>query len=47
MAYQIGQATLAVGGAFLCLLLFRTRLIPRGVGLGLDRLRDSRGGGCR
>jgi len=29
MAYQIGQATLAVGGAFLCLLLFRTRLIPR------------------
>ena len=29
MAYQIGQATLAVGGVFLCLLLFRTRLIPR------------------
>jgi hypothetical protein len=29
MAYQIGQATLAVGGLFLCALLFRTRLIPR------------------
>jgi hypothetical protein len=29
MAYQIGQATLAVGGMFLCALLFRTRLIPR------------------
>jgi hypothetical protein len=29
MAYQIGQAILAVGGVFLCLLLFRTRLIPR------------------
>ena len=29
MAYQIGQATLGVGGVFLCLLLFRTRLIPR------------------
>ena len=29
MAYQIGQATLGVGGIFLCLLLFRTRLVPR------------------
>jgi hypothetical protein len=29
MAYQIGQATLGVGGIFLCSLLFRTRLIPR------------------
>lgn len=29
MAYQIGQATLGVGGAFLCSLLYRTRLIPR------------------
>jgi hypothetical protein len=29
MAYQIGQATLGVGGVFLCLLLFQTRLIPR------------------
>jgi hypothetical protein len=29
MAYQIGQATLAVGGIFLCSLLFGTRLLPR------------------
>ena len=29
MAYQIGQASLAVGGVFLCWLLFRTLLIPR------------------
>jgi Domain of unknown function (DUF4386) len=29
MAYQIGQATLGVGGTFMCLLLYRTRLIPR------------------
>jgi hypothetical protein len=29
MAYQIGQATLGVGGAFMCSLLYRTRLIPR------------------
>jgi hypothetical protein len=29
MAYHIGQATLGVGGVFLCALLFRTRLIPR------------------
>lgn len=29
MAYQIGQATLGVGGIFLCALLFRTRLLPR------------------
>jgi hypothetical protein len=33
MAYQIGQATLAVGGSFLCALLFRTRLIPRWLAL--------------
>lgn len=29
MAYQIGQATLAVGGIFMTSLLFRTRLIAR------------------
>jgi hypothetical protein len=29
MAYNIGQATLCFGGVFLCLLLLRTRLIPR------------------
>lgn len=29
MAYQIGQATLGVGGIFLCALLFRARLLPR------------------
>ena len=29
MAYAIGEATLGVGGLFLCSLLFRTRLIPR------------------
>jgi hypothetical protein len=29
LAYQIGQATLAVGGIFMTSLLFRTRLIPR------------------
>jgi hypothetical protein len=29
MAYQLGQATLAVGGTFMTSLLFRTRLIPR------------------
>jgi hypothetical protein len=29
MAYQIGQATLAVGGIFMTALLFRTRLVPR------------------
>src|SRR5438132_3016558 len=29
MAYSIGEATLGVGGLFLCSLLFRTRLIPR------------------
>lgn len=28
-AYNIGQATLSFGGVFLCLLLFRTRLIPQ------------------
>jgi hypothetical protein len=29
MAYQIGQMSLGLGAVFLCLLLFRTRLIPR------------------
>jgi hypothetical protein len=29
IAYNLGQATLCFGGVFLCLLLFRTRLIPR------------------
>lgn len=29
MAYNIGQAVLSFGGFFLCLLLFRTSLIPR------------------
>jgi hypothetical protein len=29
MAYHIGQATLGVGGVFLCLLLFQARLLPR------------------
>jgi hypothetical protein len=29
MAYAIGEATLGVGGLFLCSLLFRSRLIPR------------------
>jgi hypothetical protein len=29
MAYQIGEASLAVGGVFVCSLLFQTRLIPR------------------
>jgi hypothetical protein len=29
MAYQLGQMTLGVGAFFLCLLLFRTRLVPR------------------
>lgn len=29
MAYQIGQATLSFGAMFLCLLLFRARLLPR------------------
>jgi hypothetical protein len=29
IAYNLGQATLSFGGVFLCLLLFRTRLIPR------------------
>ncbi len=28
-AYNIGQATLSFGGVFLCLLLYRTRLIPQ------------------
>ena len=34
MAYSIGEATLGVGGLFLCSLLFRTRLIPRFVAVG-------------
>jgi Domain of unknown function (DUF4386) len=34
MAYSIGEATLAVGGLFLCSLLFRTRLIPRFLAVG-------------
>ncbi len=29
MAYQVGQATLGVGGAFMCALLLRARLLPR------------------
>ena len=29
MAYQIGQMTLGVGATVLCVLLFRTRLVPR------------------
>lgn len=29
MSYQIGEMTLGVGATFLCLLLFRTRLVPR------------------
>lgn len=29
IAYNVGQAILTFGGIFLCLLLFRTRLIPR------------------
>src|SRR5467141_1602267 len=34
MAYSIGEATLGVGGLFLCSLLFRTRLIPRFLSVG-------------
>lgn len=29
MAYQVGQAGLAFGAVFLCVLLYRTRLVPR------------------
>jgi hypothetical protein len=29
MAYQVAEMSLAVGCVFLCVLLFRTRLIPR------------------
>lgn len=29
IAYNVGQATLSFGGVFLCLLLFRTRLVPQ------------------
>jgi hypothetical protein len=36
IAYNVGQATLSFGGVFLCLLLFRTRLIPQVIaGLGV------------
>ena len=36
IAYNVGQATLCFGGVFLCLLLFRTRLIPQVLaGLGV------------
>ena len=34
MAYSIGEATLGVGGLFLCSLLFRTQLIPRFLAVG-------------
>src|SRR6202165_613971 len=34
MASSIGEATLGVGGLFLCSLLFRTRLIPRFLAVG-------------
>src|SRR3979409_222470 len=34
MAYSIGEATLGVGGMFLCSLLFTTRLIPRFLAVG-------------
>jgi Domain of unknown function (DUF4386) len=34
MAYSIGEATLGVGGLFLCSLLFRSRLIPRFLAVG-------------
>jgi hypothetical protein len=33
-AYSIGEATLGVGGLFLCSLLFTTRLIPRFLAVG-------------
>jgi Domain of unknown function (DUF4386) len=36
IAYNVGQAILCFGGVFLCILLFRTRLIPRALaGLGV------------
>jgi Domain of unknown function (DUF4386) len=34
MAYSIGEATLGVGGLFLCSVLFRARLIPRFLAVG-------------
>jgi Domain of unknown function (DUF4386) len=34
MAYSIGEATLGVGGLFLCSLLYWTRLIPRFLAVG-------------
>lgn len=33
MAYQVGQMTLGVGAIFLCLLLFKTQLVPRWLAL--------------
>jgi len=33
MAYQMGEMTLGVGAVFLCLLLFRTQLVPRWLAL--------------
>ncbi len=36
IAYNVGQATLSFGAVFLCMLLFRTRLIPQALaGLGV------------
>lgn len=36
IAYNVGQATLCFGGVFLCILLYRTRLIPQVLaGLGV------------
>ena len=34
IAYSIGEATLGVGGLFLCWLLYRSRLIPRFLAVG-------------
>jgi Domain of unknown function (DUF4386) len=34
MAYSIGEATLGVGGLFLCSLLYRTHLVPRFIAVG-------------
>jgi len=34
MAYAIGEATLGVGGLFLCALLYRSRLVPRFLAVG-------------
>lgn len=36
IAYNVGQATLSFGGVFLCMLLFKTRLVPQALaGLGV------------